>query len=64
MIRLRRLNGSSFVLNSDLIKTVEATPDTIITLTSGEKLLVLEPVDAVIRGALEFRKRVAQEPLP
>jgi flagellar protein FlbD len=63
MIRLKRLNGFEFVLNGDLIKMIEATPDTMITLTSGEKLLVKESVDEVIEKATNFWKRVHQEPL-
>jgi flagellar protein FlbD len=62
MIRLRRLNGMPFFLNFDLIKTVEATPDTLITLSTGEKLLVLDPVDDVVQSTMECRKRAAQEP--
>lgn len=58
MIRLSRLNGKSFVLNCDLIQTLESTPDTVITLRDGEKLMVREPVDEVIRLAVEFRKRL------
>jgi flagellar protein FlbD len=61
VIRLKRLNGSDFVLNCDLIKTIESTPDTLITLLSGEKLMVLEKVDDVIRRTMDYRKRLAQE---
>jgi flagellar protein FlbD len=42
MIRLTRLNHVPLVLNSDLIEQVEVTPDTVITMTTGEKLMVLE----------------------
>jgi flagellar protein FlbD len=62
VIRLKRLNGTRFVLNCDLIKTIEATPDTLITLLSGEKLMVLDPVDEVVKSTMEYRKRLAQEP--
>ena len=64
MIRLKRLNGTEFVLNNDLIKYIESTPDTLITLTSGEKLLVRESVEEVINKSTNFRKRLFQEPLP
>ena len=40
MIRLQRLNKEQFVLNADLIETLEATPDTVVTLTTGKKLMV------------------------
>jgi len=49
MIRLTRLNGKEFVVNADLIKFVDETPDTIVTLTSGEKVMVEEKVDEVVR---------------
>ena len=42
MIELTRLNGTPIVLNSDLIKTAEASPDTMLTLINGEKLIVRE----------------------
>ncbi|GFN31888.1 flagellar FlbD family protein [Paenibacillus xylaniclasticus] len=48
MIGLTRLNGTSFVINALLIETVEETPDTLITLTTGKKLLVLEKSSEVI----------------
>jgi len=40
MIALKRLNGQEFVLNADLIETLEKTPDTVITLTNGKKIIV------------------------
>jgi flagellar protein FlbD len=64
MIRLKRLNGTEFVLNNDLIKYIESTPDTMITLTTGEKLLVRESIDEVINKSTNFRKRLFQEPPP
>ena len=59
MIRLTRLNNHSFMLNSDLIKFVESSPDTVITLVSGEKILVRESVDQVLRHVVEFRLAIA-----
>ncbi len=58
MIKLSRLNGKEFVLNHELIKCLEATPDTIITLTSGEKLMVRETVEDVVRKTTEYRRRL------
>ena len=63
MIRLTRINGKQFVLNCVLIKYLESTPDTVITLTSGEKLMVLEAVDAVIQATILFRQKLFQNPL-
>lgn len=60
MIKVRRLNGKEFVLNSDEIETLEATPDTVITLTGGNKYVVLEGVDEIIERIVEFRKKCNQ----
>lgn len=62
MIRLTRINRAPLVLNSDLIEHVEATPDTVIALTNGQKLVVLESADEVIRKVIEFRRLIANRP--
>lgn len=62
MINVTRLNGQQFILNSDLIKTIESTPDTVITLTQGEKLMVREDVTKIVNSVMEYRKRLIQEP--
>jgi flagellar protein FlbD len=54
MIALTKLNSQSFVVNADLIKYVESTPDTLITLTSGERILVKEPTDEVVRRVIQY----------
>lgn len=54
MIALTRLNGQRFVLNADLIKFVEATPDTTIRLTNGESYIVTESTDQVVQLAIEY----------
>jgi len=53
-----RLDHSELVVNAELIETVEATPDTVITLTSGKKLVVSEDVDEIIRRVMEYRRHV------
>ena len=58
MIHLTRLNRIPLVLNADLIETIEATPDTVISLTTGQKLVVLEPAEEVVRRVLEFRRAI------
>jgi uncharacterized protein YlzI (FlbEa/FlbD family) len=58
MIRLTRLNGSSIALNSDLIKFVENAPDTVITLINGEKMIVRESTEELIRKLVEFRRAI------
>ncbi len=54
MIMLTRLNGSQFVLNAELIRTIETTPDTTVRLTSGEAYIVLESMDEVVRRTVEY----------
>jgi flagellar protein FlbD len=58
MIRLTRINDSSLVLNSDLIEHIDTTPDTVITLTTGQKILVREDVDEVIKKVIEYRRQI------
>jgi flagellar protein FlbD len=54
MIPLTKLNNQSFVVNADLIKFVESTPDTLLTLTTGERILVKETSDEVIRRVVHY----------
>ena len=54
MIRVTRLDGRELAVNAKLIRFVEATPDTILSLTSGEKVVVRESVDEVIRRCIEY----------
>jgi flagellar protein FlbD len=58
MIELTRLNGKAIVLNSDLIKTAEASPDTMLTLINGEKLIVRENCDEVVERIIAYRARL------
>jgi flagellar protein FlbD len=58
MIKLRRLNESQIVINTDLIEFIESTPDTVLTLTTGQKLIVADTIDEVIEKVIEFRKRI------
>lgn len=57
MIHLTRLNNQPFVLNADLIKFVETSPDTVITLLTGEKLVVRESVNELLQRIAEFHLR-------
>lgn len=52
MITLTRLNGKEFVLNDDLIQTIEETPDTVITLTNGAKYIVNEDYEEIKKELL------------
>ena len=58
MIELTRLNGHPMMLNSDLIKTAEASPDTMLTLINGEKLIVREELAEVMGRILTYRARL------
>jgi len=58
MIRLTRLNRVPLVLNSDLIEHIDVTPDTVITLTTGQILRVRESAEEVIHRIIEFRRRI------
>lgn len=58
MIQLTRLNGIPIVLNSDLIKTAESSPDTMITLINGEKIIVRETCEDISERVLEYRARL------
>jgi flagellar protein FlbD len=64
MIELKRLNGSPLAINCDLIKYVEAAPDTVLTLITGEKLVVLEPCSEVSQLILEYRANVLRHAWP
>ncbi|NLW22287.1 MAG: flagellar FlbD family protein [Tissierellia bacterium] len=60
MIKVKRLNGKEFIINSDLILYVEETPDTVITLTTGLKVVVSESADEVIDKVVDFRRRLVE----
>lgn len=58
MILLTRLNGHPLLLNADLIEAVEPTPDTVITMTSGNKLIVRDSMDDIQAKVVDFRRRI------
>jgi flagellar protein FlbD len=58
MIALRRLNNEPIMVNPDLIESLESTPDTVITLTSGNKLLVRDTMDEVREKIVEFKRKI------
>jgi flagellar protein FlbD len=64
MIELTRLNGSPLAINCDLIKYAEAAPDTVLTLITGEKLVVLEPCSEVSQLTLDYRAAVLRRAWP
>ncbi len=58
MIFLTRLNSQSVVVNAELIKLVEATPDTLITLINGDHMMVRESVEDVVDKAIDYARRI------
>lgn len=58
MIKLTKMNRDSFWLNTELIESLEATPDTIITLVTGKKLMVEESVESVLDAITKSRARL------
>jgi flagellar protein FlbD len=59
MVQLTRINHCSLVINSDLIEHIETTPDTVITMTTGQKFLVLESAEDVVQKVVAFRRSIA-----
>ena len=58
MIEVTRINHMPLILNSDLIEHIETTPDTVISLTNGQKLVVLESVEMILRRVINFRRAI------
>lgn len=52
------MNGREFLLNADLIKFVEETPDTVVTLINGERVIVVEKTDAIIEKAIDYGQKL------
>jgi flagellar protein FlbD len=62
VIWVTRLDDTELAVNSDLILTVESTPDTVLALTNGERLLVKQTVPEIIERVLAFRRQVMHGP--
>lgn len=58
MIELTKLNGSKFVLNGELIESVEETPDTVISTTTGKKLVVTEKANEVVEKVIQYKRKI------
>lgn len=58
MIKVTKLKSQDrdFVINAELIETIEETPDTVITLTSGKKIIVAESMDEIVRMVMDYRR--------
>lgn len=57
MVRLTRLDGQKIVINADVIESVMSAPDTVIRLTSGTKIVVMESVDEVVDRIAAWKRR-------
>lgn len=62
MIAVTRFDGTELVVNVDLVVTVERTPDTVLTLTTGDRIMVRESLEQVVERAINFRHRIQQGP--
>jgi|BioPla2DNA2_1021312.scaffolds.fasta_scaffold01335_3 flagellar protein FlbD len=58
MIKVTRLNDSYIVINSDLIEFIEETPDTVITMTTGRKIVVKETIEEIINYVIEYKQKI------
>jgi flagellar protein FlbD len=58
VVRLTRLNGQPIMVNADLIESVESTPDTVITLVSGNKLIVRDSMETIAELIIEFKRKI------
>ena len=58
MIKLTRLNNHPLVVNCDLIKSMENAPDTVLTLVTGDKIIMGESTEQVLQRVIEFRRAV------
>jgi flagellar protein FlbD len=56
MIKVSRLDGTEFVVNAELIELIETTPDTVLSLTDGDKYIVREPLDEVVARVIAYRR--------
>ena len=62
MISLTRLNNTRFVVNAEMIRTIEERPDTTIVLVNGETFIVREPMDEVVAKEIEYGRMVRMLP--
>lgn len=58
MIKVTKLNGSQMIVNADLIETLEATPDTVMTLTNDDKWVIRESPDEIVERVVAYRRAI------
>lgn len=62
MILVTRLNGSTFWISSEQIEFIESTPDTVVTLLSGKKVVITEPAEALVEKIIQYRRALLSDP--
>jgi flagellar protein FlbD len=62
LIKVTKLNKDEMVVNADLIEFIESTPDTVISLTSGCKIVVQEETDLIIKKVIEYKREINKMP--
>jgi len=60
MILVTSLQNETFVINAELIELVEAMPDTIMTLSTGKKIIVQEPIEEILQRVIDYRRKINQ----
>ncbi|MBP2072902.1 MAG: flagellar protein FlbD [Thermoanaerobacterium sp.] len=58
MINVTKLNGDEFTVNADMIEFIEETPDTVISLISGKKVVVKERKDEIIEKVIDYKRKI------
>nr|WP_269467423.1 flagellar FlbD family protein [Anoxybacter fermentans] len=58
VIKLTKLDGSKFTLNAELIVTIEETPDTVVSLTTGQKILVKESESEIVEKIIDYKRKL------
>ena len=63
MIKVTRLNGKTLYLNAEMVRFVEPTPDTVISLTDGDRMVVRESPEEVVAAIIDYQRKVRAGPL-
>ena len=58
MIKVKKINGRDLIINAELIEFIEKTPDTIISMTTGKKIIVKDTCDELIKKVIEYRREI------
>jgi flagellar protein FlbD len=58
MISITKLNNMEVIINCELIESIEATPDSTISMTTGKKFIAKEPIDVIIEKVIAFKRRI------